>query len=293
MKNSDGRTISILEQCRLLEVTRSHYYEMLASAEERAKKSAEEKAVRKEHAEIVLDEWLKHDAYGYQKMSKHLKRKGYDWAGEKMVRTLYRELGIKGSAPVFKTTRPGKGKCGRFPYLLRNRTARFVNEIWATDITYIRTPKGMMYFTAVIDLYSRKILSWRLSDTMQVDFCLEVVNEAVELYGIPAIFNTDCGSQYTSEEFVTMLQGYNIRISNDGMGRCKDNIFVERTWRTLKYEWLFLRDYKTEEELRKSLGEFVTFFNGERIHQALDYKTPDEVYIQGTFPMYEEQKMAA
>ena len=183
--------------------------------------------------------------------------------------------------PVFKTTRAGKAPYGKFPYLLRNKFISFSNQVMATDITYIKTSWGMMYFTAVIDLYSRKILSWRLSDSMKTDFCLECVKEAFEEYGVPAIFNTDCGSQYTSAAFVELLQSYNVEISMDGIGRCKDNIFVERTWRTLKYEWIFLRDYSSAEELRKSLGQFVKFFNSERIHQGLEYKTPDEVYEEG------------
>lgn len=284
INGTDGSTLSILEQCRVLELPRSTYYAKLSSAESRQQRKEEEHRIRTERAEIVLDEWLGHSIYGYKKMSKHLKRLGYDWAGEKMIRILYHELGIKGQKPVFRTTRPGKRPYGKFPYLLRNRTARFVNEIWATDITYISTPNGMMYYTAIIDLFSRKILSWRLSDTMKVDFCIECVREAIERYGLPAIFNTDCGSQYTSGTFVDLLLSYGIRISMDGVGRCKDNIFVERTWRTLKYEWIFLRDYSSEQELRDSLEEFVRFFNNERIHQSLDYNTPDEVYEQGTFP---------
>ena len=124
-------------------------------------------------------------------MSKHLKRLGYDWAGEKLIRNLYKELGIKGQKPVFKTTRSGKAPYGKFPYLLRNKFIAFPNQVMATDITYIKTPWGMMYFTTVIDLYSRKILSWRLSDSMRTDFCLECVREAFEKYGIPSVFNTD------------------------------------------------------------------------------------------------------
>jgi len=284
LKGAEGASLSILEQCRVLELARSTYYKQLTSAVERQQRKKEKRKIRKEHAETVLDVWLKHSMYGYKKMSRHLKRLGNDRAGEKMIRILYHELGIKGQKPVFRMTRPGKRPYGKFPYLLRNRTAQFVNEIWATDITYISTPDGMMYFTAVIDLYSRKILSWRLSDNMKADFCIECVREAVERYGIPAIFNTDCGSQYTGGEFIELLLSYKIRISMDGVGRCKDNIFVERTWRTLKYEWIFLRDYNSEQELRDSPGEFVSFFNNERIHQSLDYRTPDEVYEQGTFP---------
>jgi len=271
-----------LEQCKILEISRASYYENMKNWEEKQKKKEEESKIRVEHAKKVFDEWVSHETYGYQKMSKHLKtRCNFEWANEKYIRNLYFELGIKGMKPVFKTTKQGKAPYGKFPYLLRNKFIRFSNQVMATDITYIKTSWGMMYFTAVIDLYSRKILSWRLSDNMKVDFCLECVEEAFETYGVPAIFNSDCGSQYTSAAFIELLKSYEIQISMDGIGRCKDNIFVERTWRTLKYEWIFLRDYRSEDELRKSLGEFVEFFNKERIHQGLDYKTPDEVYEAG------------
>lgn len=226
-----------------------------------------------------------HSTYGYRKTSYHLQRnEKCAWATERVVRRFYRELLIHGERPLFKTTRSGKRPYGKFPYLLRNRLLRYCNEAWATDITYIKTPEGIVYFTAVIDLFSRKILSWRLSKTMDAGFCLDCVCEAVENYGIPAIFNTDCGSQYTSLEFIELLRSYDIQISMDGVGRCKDNIIVERTWRTLKYEWIFLRDYQSYDELEKGLKEFVCFFNSERLHQSLDYQTPDEVYKAGTFP---------
>lgn len=132
----------------------------------------------------------------------------------------------------------------------------------------------MVYYTVVIALFSRKILSWRLSRTMDVGFCLDVLQEALEKYGIPATFNTDCGSQYTSKEFTTLLREYGIRISMDGVGRCKDNIIVERTRRTLRYEWVFLRDYTSYEQLEYGLEEFERFFNRQRLHQSLGYKTP-------------------
>ena len=284
MRDENGVRLTILEQCRILKLSRATYYECCRFEAERQKKKTEENKIRLRRAKTVINEWSTHSTYGYKKMSKHLKRLGYDWAGEKLIRNLYKELGIKGQKPVFKTTRSGKAPYGKFPYLLRNKFIAFPNQVMATDITYIKTPWGMMYFTAVIDLYSRKILSWRLSDSMRTDFCLECVREAFEKYGVPAVFNTDCGSQYTSGEFIGLLKSYNVEISMDGIGRCKDNIFVERTWRTLKYEWIFLRDYRSEEELRKLLGDFVKFFNNERIHQGLDYKTPDEVYREGSFP---------
>lgn len=241
----------------------------------------------------MLKEWTDHSAYGYIKMSHHLQRKGLGWATEHCIRMIYKELGLKGQAPVFKTTRPSKGKAGKYPYLLRNRTIRYANEAWATDITYINIGGSMVYFTAIIDLFSRKILSWRLSPSMDVGFCMDAILEAIIKHGVPAICNTDQGSQYTSREFTSLLEGYGIRISMDGVGRCKDNIFVERTWRTLKYEWIFLREYDGIEQLENSLGSFVEFFNNERIHQSLDYRTPDEVYREGTFPNVEIESNVA
>lgn len=218
-------------------------------------------------------------------MSMHLKRNGHPEATEKRVRRIYKLLGLQGLSPVFKTTRNSKRKGAKFPYLLRNRKISFVNEVYATDITYIKLPGGMVYFTAVIDLYSRKILSWRLSNTMDTQFCIDCVKEAFEKYGEPAIFNTDAGAQYTSKEFVAMLQDHEIQISMDGIGRCLDNVFIERTFRTLKYECIFLHDYNTMTELSKGLKAFIEFFNNERLHQGLDYQTPNEVYEQGCFPI--------
>jgi len=150
-----------------------------------------------------------------------------------------------------------------------------------------------VYFTAVIDLYSRKILSWRLSNTMDTIFCIECVQEAIGKYGIPAIFNTDQGSQFTSKEFTTLLASYDIRISMDGIGRCLDNVFMERTFRTLKYECIFLNDYVTMGELSQGLKSFVEFFNTDRLHQSLDYQTPDEVYESGCFPVRENDTQVA
>lgn len=215
--------------------------------------------VFKEQAEIVMDLWCTEgfSAHGYQKLSKELQRRGYTWAREKKVRRIYKALGIKGERPVFKTTRADKIKYGKYPYLLRNKKIEYVNQVWATDITYIKMPWGMMYFTAVIDIYSRKILSWELSDNMKSDFCLHVVRKAIVKYGIPSIFNTDQGASYTSKDFIELLKSHDILISMDGVGRCKDNIYVERTWRTLKYEWIFLRDFYSKEQFEESLGQFV------------------------------------
>ena len=286
MVDENSSVLSINEQCSIIGLPRSVYYEKRSSSgdEEKQKAKLEKETEHDKRCDTVLNEWTEYDTYGYIKMSKHLLRQGFSWATEFAIRRIYKELGLHGVSPRFITTRVAKGKHGKYPYLLRNRVIRYVNEVWATDITYIKLGNRMVYFTAVIDLFSRKILAWRLSETMEVGFCLDVVQEAILKYGIPAIFNTDCGSQYTSKEFTSLLEGYGIQVSMDGVGRCKDNIFVERTWRTLKYEWVFLKDYRFLEDLERGLSEFVGFFNNKRIHQSLDYKTPEEVYKEGTFP---------
>ena len=284
------RGLSVSEQCTLLGVARSTYYYNVAHIDEINLRKEQENNKKRQMVDKVLDEYATHPTYGYIKMSNHMLRKEEEWATERVIRRLYKELGLKGVSAVFKTTRPSKHPYGRFPYLLEDRPAKFVNEIWATDITYISTSGGMLYYTAVIDLYSRKILSWKLSDKMDVVFCLDVLFEAVNKYGIPAIFNTDQGSQYTSKEFIHALESYGIRISMDGRGRWRDNVIVERTWRTLKYEWVFLHEYKTIEELECGLLQFQEFYNKERIHEGLCYRTPNEVYEQGCFPIVEINK---
>lgn len=295
MKGQHNSKLSIFEQCKILQIAKSTYYENILKQEERQKAKIEEMKIFRERSKILIDVWTEKgfSTFGYQKMSKELKRRGFDWANEKNIRILYKRLGLRGLRPSFKTTKQSLRPYAKFPYLLRYKKIRYVNQVWATDITYIKTKWGMMYFTAVIDLYSRKILSWRLSNNMKVDFCLEAIQEAIVNYGVPAILNTDCGSQYTSKEFVELLKSYDIQISMDGIGRCKDNIFVERTWRTLKYEWIFFNDFRTREELQKSLNDFVIFFNEQRIHQGLNYMTPNEIYKSGTFSFIENSSSQA
>lgn len=243
--------------------------------------------------QLILDKWMKSEATGYRKLSKMLLKDGYGYATERRVRKIMKRLGIRGVKPKPNTSRPGKGNGHQtFPYLLRGKKIQHVNQVWATDITYIRLPTGMVYLVAVIDLYSRKILSWRVSNTMDTSFCIECLQEAISRYGVPAIWNSDQGSQFTSNEFIRILQSYNIEISMDGVGRCLDNSIMERTWRSLKYENVFLNDYRTPAELKVGLKKFISFFNEERLHQGLDYLTPDEVYY-GAFPLREMEHRVA
>lgn len=238
--------------------------------------------ILKQVSDLVLNEYRVFPQYGYRKMSKHLLALKNEIASERRVRLVYNMLGLRGLIPQFKTSRAGKGKNHKkYRYLLKDYVIRHVNQVWATDITYLETEVGKMYLVAIIDLYSRKILSWRLSNTMNVNFCMEALKEAVDTYGVPAIFNSDQGSQFTSNEFTSYLESLGVRISMTGKGRCLDNIIVERTWRTIKYEAVFLYDWNTMKEMRTGLGQYIIKFNSLRIHQGLDYKTPDEIYYNG------------
>jgi putative transposase len=167
-----------------------------------------------------------------------------------------------------------------FPYLLRGLAINRPDQVWATDITYIPLAKGFMYLVAIMDWHSRKVLSWRISNTLDAGFCLEALKEAISNYGSPEIFNTDQGSQFTSKDFTGVLQDHGIKISMDGRGRCHDNIFVERLWWTVKHHYVYLRTFNNGTELREGLKEWFKYYNRERFHQALDNATPDEVYFK-------------
>lgn len=281
-----GSKLSISRQCELLDIPRSTYYSR-HGLKDRKKEKPEDNRL-----DLVLSKWAEYNSPGYWKLSRSMLEDGIKWATEHVVRRLCKRLCIHGISPVFRTTRPAKGRKSGHGYLLRGKRIMYVNQVWSTDITYIRVGERMMYFTAVMDLFSRKILSWRLMGSMETRYCIEVVEEAIAEYGVPAIFNSDCGSQYTCEAFEQMLEGYGILISHDGVGRCLDNIYVERTWRTLKYEWIFLKDYRDEDSLRRGLDYFVGFYNTKRLHQSLGYKTPDKVYYEGCFPMGNSNKAA-
>ena len=166
-----------------------------------------------------------------------------------------------------------------YPYLLRNMSIERPNHVWATDITYIPMRRGFVYLVAIVDWYSRRILAWRLSNTLTTDFCIEALEEAISRYGTPEIFNTDQGSQFTSAEFTGVLKANDIRISMDGKGCWRDNVFVERLWRTIKYEEVYLKAYDSVSQAKASLGQFITFYNSRRPHQTFAGKTPDMIYF--------------
>ena len=186
-------------------------------------------------------------------------------------------MGLEAICPKPGTSKPHP-EHKIYPYLLRNLSIARPNQVWAADITYIPLKRGFMYLVAVMDWHSRKVLSWRLSNTLDADFCVSALEDAIRRYGCPEIFNTDQGSQFTSHSFTNVLEEHNIRISMDGRGRFHDNIFIERLWWTVKYQYLYLHAFNNGAELRAGLGNWFRFYNKERFHQSLDDKTPDEVY---------------
>jgi putative transposase len=199
--------------------------------------------------------------------------------GRKHVATLMRKMGISALYRKPNTSKPEPGH-KIYPYLLRHTKVTRANQAWAMDITYIPMAKGFVYLAAVVDWHTRRVLSWRVSITMEAAFCIEAVEEALKKHGKPDIFNTDQGSQFTSEAFTGLLLTNAIAISMDGKGAWRDNVFVERLWRSVKYEEVYLKAYASVTEARASIGKYLTFYNTKRPHQALDGKTPDQAYFQ-------------
>ena len=217
--------------------------------------------------------------YGSRRMVVELGWRGYQ-VNRKRVQRLMRGMGLAGMAPGPMTSRPHP-EHKVYPYLLRGVSITRPNQVWSTDVTYIRLPRGFVYLVAVIDWYSRKVLSWRLSNTTDAAFCVDALEEALRLHGTPEIFNSDQGSQFTSKAFTDVLKGAGVAISMDGRGRAFDNIFVERLWRTLKYEDVYLKGYASLGELTIGLADYFQFYNAERPHQSMAYRRPDEVYQSG------------
>ena len=225
----------------------------------------------------LLDEkYTRHPFFGTRRMTEYLRGLGH-WVNRKRVQRLMQKLGLAGMAPGPNTSKPHP-QHKLYPYLLRGVDVIRPNQVWSTDITYIRLLHGFVYLVAIIDWYSRKVLAWRLSNSMDAGFCVDCLEEAIKNYGAPKVFNTDQGSQFTSDSFTGMLIGYGITISMDGRGRAFDNIFVERLWRTVKYEDVYLKGYESMPALLLGLTDYFLFYNEERPHQSLGYKTPEVVY---------------
>ena len=190
-----------------------------------------------------------------------------------------RVMGIEAIYPKPKLSTPETSH-PKYPYLLKGMVIDEPNKVWCTDITYIPTAKGFVYLTAIMDWHSRYVLSWEISNSLDTSFCISALDRAIARYGVPAIFNSDQGCQYTSEAFTGVLKRHGIKISMDGRGRCMDNIFIERLWRSVKYEEVYLKSYATLPEARSALDAYIKFYNNERPHQSLDNRTPYEVYFQ-------------
>jgi len=225
---------------------------------------------------LIDEEYTRHPFFGSRKMRDYLRRLGHR-INRKRVRRLMRKMGIKSVAPSPNTSKPSP-EHKVYPYLLNGLDIGRANHVWCTDITYIRLAGGFVYLVAVMDWYSRKVLSWEVSSSMDESFCVSALERALRLYPAPEIFNTDQGSQFTGKAFTGVLKKHEIRISMDGKGRCMDNIFIERLWRSVKYEEVYLNDYATTEELRKGLRKYFHFYNTERPHQTFNGATPLEVY---------------
>jgi putative transposase len=234
-----------------------------------------------DESELILlklldEEYTRHPFYGSRRMKLFLKDCGYT-VNRKRVQRLMQQLGLVGMAPGPNTSKPHP-QHKIYPYLLRGVDIVRPNQVWSTDITYIRLSRGFVYLVVIIDWYSRKVLSWRLSNTMDAGFCVDCLEEAIKAYGRPEIFNSDQGSQFTSDCFTGVLIQNGITISMDGRGRALDNIFVERLWRTVKYEDVYLKKYDGIQDLLMGLTQYFQFYNEERWHQSLNYKTPNDVY---------------
>jgi len=224
---------------------------------------------------LIDEQYLKTPFYGYPKMTKHLRQQGY-WVNPKRISRLMRLMEIQAVRPRKRLTIPNSGH-KVYPYLLRNVPITKANQVWSADITYVPMNHGFMYLVAILDWFSRYVLSWQISNTLDNIFCINALEKAFK-YGQPEIFNTDQGVQFTSHSFTEHLESFGIKISMDGRGRVFDNIFIERLWRTVKYEDIYLKNYDTVTELDQGLEKYFHFYNNERFHQSLDYRTPNQVY---------------
>jgi putative transposase len=262
---SDGQ-VSVRRQCELLGISRSGVYYVPVEPD------AEELELMRQIDELHLE----YPFYGSRSIARELRGRGCP-ANRKRVQRLMRLMGLESVAPKPDTSRPNE-EHPVYPYLLRGLTISRANQVWASDITYIPLARGYAYLVAIMDWHSRRVLSWRLSNTMDPSFCVEALQEALSRFGRPEIFNSDQGSQFTSRDFTDVLLDAGVKISMDGKGRCLDNVFVERLWRSLKYEDVYIKAYADLVEGRAGIGRYFAFYNTLRRHQALGYQTPASFY---------------
>ena len=264
--------IPIFRQCEVLELGRSSFYDH----------PQQEENLNLALMQMIDEQFTKRPFYGARKMTAYLRASGHP-VNRKRVRRLMRVMGIMAIYPKPRLSVGGPDH-KIYPYLLKGVTIDRPDQAWCADVTYIRLAHGFVYLVVVMDWHSRYILSWELSITLEKEFCLDALNRAL-LIGKPEIFNTDQGPQFTSEEFTALLEGEGIQVSMDGRGRVYDNIFVERLWWTVKYEEVYLHEYRTVSEARTHLKDYFWFYNEERLHEALGYRTPHEVYFGTPAPL--------
>lgn len=256
--------LSIVRQCALVSLAGSTFY----------REPAPETDVNLALMRLIDEQFMETPWYGSRQMARHLRREGHP-VGRKRVRRLMAKMGL---VPIYqrpRTTVPHP-EHRIYPYLLRDLIVDRANQVWCADITYIPMRRGFLYLVAIMDRATRKVLSWRVSNTMDMEFCLEALGDAMARFGRPGIFNTDQGSQFTSPRFTSMLAAAGVRISMDGRGRWMDNVFIERLWRSLKYECVYLHAFETGSELRAGLAQWIGYYNGRRPHSSLNGRTPDE-----------------
>ena len=279
MIEPDNQKLTISDQCELLDLARSSFYYQ---------------SVRNDSNDIQLmrfidEQYTKTPFYGVRRFAYCLRKAGFT-VGPKRIRRLMKLMGIEAIYPKPRLSVPSPDH-RKYPYLLRDVEITRPNQVWCTDITYIRMRQGHVYLVVIMDWFSRFVLSWKLSVTMDTQFCVEALEEALEMYQQPVIFNSDQGSQFTSFAFTDVLKAAEIRISMDGRGRVFDNIFIERLWRTVKYEEVYLRDYPTVPLARSSLGAYFSFYNDERPHLTFGYRTPGSVFF-GTTDVKQQDLLA-
>lgn len=272
--NPDHKRLSIARQCDLLTIQRSSYYYQPCAVSGK----------NLELMRLIDEQYLKTPCYGARQMARYLRRQGY-CVSRKRIGRLMRMMGISAIYQKPNTSKPHP-EHRIYPYLLGNLVIDRPNQVWCSDITYLPMRKGFLYLVAIMDWHSRKVLSWRVSNTLDSEFCCAALEEAMVRYGKPEIFNTDQGSQFTSSAFTDLLKDSGVAISMDGKGRWMDNVMIERLWRTLKYENIFLNCYETAKEVKEGLEKWIREYNQERPHSSLDDRTPDEAYWQLPRPGY-------
>ncbi len=265
-------SVAVVQQCELAGVSRATIY-----TQQKPKQVDESDLL---FCRLIDEEYTRHPFYGTRRMVVFLKVNGHI-VNRKRVQRLMRQMGLAGMAPGPNTSH-AHPEHKVYPYLLRGVAVVRPNQVWSTDITYIRLARGFAYLVAIIDWYSRRVLGWRISNSMEATFCVDCLEEAIRAHGKPEMFNSDQGSQFTSDAFTDVLQREDIVISMDGRGRAFDNIFVERLWRSVKHEDVYLKGYATVGELMVGLTKYFVFYNGERPHQSLGNQTPDVVYRTST-----------